>query len=357
MKDTLARGKAVAASLAGAWRRSPPAFPLAPATLDAILPLLAASGAGGLVWHRLRESSLRTTHAGRELQQHYRQQTLRDIDQQHAIGELLSRLRAAGIEPLLIKGWSSARLYPEPGLRPSCDVDLCVPPDRLEAALTALSQEPLPCAVDLHAGVPDLPDQSWDAVFRRSRLEMLCDVPIRILGPEDRLRLLCLHLARHGIDRPLGLCDVGACLETLPPSFDWNLFRSGGKHLLAWAGCVLGLASRLLGARVPAAQVVPVPAWVERSVLWCWGGGPETPLGHVLRHPIDILRRWRYQGLSLSQSSPMKTAFHLGVGPAVPLPLPMLQVARLVSRKAPRVLRRLVQPRHHVPPSLTIHVP
>jgi hypothetical protein len=69
-------------------------------------------------------------------------------------------------------------------------------------AVAALSAATLPCAVDLHVAVPDLPDRPWDEVFRRSRLAALGEVAVRVLGPEDQLRLLCLHLARHGIARP-----------------------------------------------------------------------------------------------------------------------------------------------------------
>jgi hypothetical protein len=43
---------------------------------------------------------------------------------------------------------------------------------------------------------------------------------IRILGAEDHLRLLCLHLLKHGAWRPLWLCDVAAALESRPSSFD-----------------------------------------------------------------------------------------------------------------------------------------
>ena len=36
----------------------------------------------------------------------------------------------------------------------------------------------------------------WDEVFRRSCLAVRAGVAVRVLGPEDQLRLLCLHLAR-----------------------------------------------------------------------------------------------------------------------------------------------------------------
>jgi hypothetical protein len=347
----------VAAVLAGAWRRTPPALDLPASTLAAVAPTLAVGGAGALAWHRLRETPLRFTSVCRELRQHYRLQTLQALDREEAIRVLLVRLRAAGTEPILIKGWSSARLYPEPALRPVGDVDLCVPPDQLSAAATLLSAAPLPCPVDLHAGVPDLPDRRWDDVYRRARLVALGDAAVRVLGPEDQLRLLCLHLARHGFARPLWLCDVGAWLEQLPADFDWDCFRRGDKHLTAWASCVLGLAGRFLGAHTDGVPftVERTPPWVERAVLWCWGAGRGRPPRHYLRHPAEIVRRWRYHGFGRHPgSTPVKAALQLGLGPVRWLPLLLVQLAAFARRKGIHVLTRLVRPRRGRHP-VTIH--
>ena len=187
----------------------------------------------------------------------------------------------------MIKGWSSARLYPEPGLRPSCDVDLCVASAQLPSAAAALSDAPLPCPVDLHADVPDLADRSWQEVLQRSRLATLDDMAVRVLGAEDQLRLLCLHLAQHGMARPLWLCDIGVCLASLPADFDWDYCLWGRKHHTAWVIAVLGLADTLLGCRCEITPARPAP-WLERAVLWCWGVGAGWPLRYYLRHPMEI---------------------------------------------------------------------
>jgi Uncharacterised nucleotidyltransferase len=355
--NTLAHGETVAAVLAGAWRLSPPPLELRQPALEAIVPLLASGGAGGLAWHRLREKGPRISPAGRELRQHYRMQTLQAVEREEAIRELLPRLRTAGVEPILIKGWSSALLYPEAGLRPSCDVDLCVPPDRLETGITTLSGQKLPCAVDLHRAVPDLPDRTWDEVFRRSRLVALNEIAVRVLGPEDQLRLLCLHLARHGIARPLWLCDIGACLESLPAAFDWDYCLWGRKHLSSWTACVLGLAHRLLHARLPGGAATEIASagspWIERAVHWCWGGGPSRPLRHYLRRPAEVFARLRYQGISCNRSTPIKAAYHLGLEPVFQMPSAIVQLLRLASRKVPHVFRRLGRPRITLP--FTVH--
>ena len=355
---TFKRGATVAAVLAGAWRHTPPTLRLAPGTLEEVIPLLAAGGAGGLAWHRVRDIDLGDTSAASELRQHYRLQALRSVDRESALTELLRRLRSAGVEPILIKGWSSAHLYPEPGLRPSADADLCVAADRLPAAAAALSAAALPCAVDLHGDVPDLQDRPWHEVFRRSRLLPLGDEAVRVLGPEDQLRLLCLHLTRHGIARPLWLCDVGACLESLPADFDWHCCLTGDPYLADWTTCVLGLAERLLDARAtrPPQPFARVPAWIERAVQWCWGAGSGKPLQHYLRDPAEVVRRLRYHGISPNHgSTPIKAALHLGLGPNRGLPLLFVQLAAFFQRKVPHVWQRLVRPRRRGSFPFTIH--
>jgi hypothetical protein len=233
------------------------------------------------------------------------------------------------VEPILIKGWSSALLYPGLELRPSCDVDLCIPAAQADAATSALSARPLPCAVDLHLDVPDLPDRTWPELLARSRLAAIGEVAVRVLGPEDQLRLVCLHQARHGLARPLWLCDVGACLESLPEDFDWGLWGFGDRTLSGWAGCVLGLACRLLDAKRAPWQA-DVPGWVERAVLRSWGAAPGRG------------------------SAPIRAAFQLGLGPGTLLPGPLVRIAAFARRKAPRVLR-LLRPRRRVVRGFCVH--
>jgi hypothetical protein len=43
-----------------------------------------------------------------------------------SLTRVVTRLREGGVEPVLVKGPSIARLYPERGLRPFEDLDFCV---------------------------------------------------------------------------------------------------------------------------------------------------------------------------------------------------------------------------------------
>jgi hypothetical protein len=288
--------------LAGSWRRSVPALDLAAEALESVAPALLDKGAGALGWWRVRHSGLRATAPARQLHQAYRLHALEALEHERHLEHAVSGLRSAGIEPILIKGWASARLYPEPGLRPYGDLDLCVHPDQLTEAMDALTKTAPECGpAELHEGVPDVPDRSWEELYRRSRLAPLGPVEVRVLGPEDQLRQLCLHFWRHNAFRPLWLCDIAATLETAPPDFDWDFCLSGDRVLVDWTLTMCALACRLLGARVEQPAIATaherLPLWVVRTVLWKWGPGSiKRPLSHYARHPTElpgaILHRW-----------------------------------------------------------------
>ena len=140
---------------------------------------------------------------------------------ERSLQQAISLLRQAGVEPVLVKGWAIARLYPEPGLRPYCDIDLCVLPEQYAAAKAALqSHTAQGCDVDLHAGFGKFCERQTAAILERSQLVRLGEVEVRVLAAEDHLRFLCLHLLRHGAVRPLWLCDIAVLLENRPAQFN-----------------------------------------------------------------------------------------------------------------------------------------
>jgi hypothetical protein len=277
------RGAQAASVLAGAWRVTPPPLDLSAEALAEVVPLLLEGGAGALGWRRVCQSSLAQSRVARPLREAYRRQVLEAAIMEGQFRELAQRFQAAGVEPILIKGWAVARLYPEPGLRPFDDFDLCVPPEQLAAVKNVLDQAAGQCGwVDLHRGVPEVPDRTWDELWQRSQRVSLGEVEVRLLAAEDHLRLLCLHLWRHHayrFYRPLWLCDIGAFLETLPAGFDWDYCLHGDRVTVDWVRCVLGLAGRLLGARLEhpavAERIRTLPPWLVNTVLWGWGASPH----------------------------------------------------------------------------------
>lgn len=295
-RERTERGRRIAAALEGAWRRAPPPLSLSPEELGRVAPILTGTGAGALAWCRIRSTEQALGPAADAFKDAYRLNTLTDAVQEERVARAVGCLRGARIEPFLAKGWAAARLYPEPGLRPSGDIDLYVPRDRHPEARQALEAGRAAGGVDLHRGFDELDDREPGQLLARSRTMVAAGVGVRVFGPEDHLRLLCLHLLRHGASRPLWLCDVGAAVESRPDGFDWDYFRSGSRWRAEAAVITLALARRLLGARVEGTGADDrgraLPSWLVPAVLRQWGGGPawrDAMTGH-LRSPAAALR-------------------------------------------------------------------
>lgn len=289
----------IALSLLGSWRQHPPDHDLTAGELAAAAPLLIARGEGALVWWKVRQSLRCTSPPALKLREAYRFQVLQSEFYEQAIRRLARSLRATGVEALLGKGAAAARFYPEPGLRPAGDVDLYVRPDQYPYAVSLLdhfnrqvSDSGL-FSVDLHNGVPELDDRSFGELIRRSR--EVCELGLRVFGPEDHLRLLCLHALRHGLVRPLWLCDIAAALESQTSKFEWDYFFGGVARRAEWCRVALRLARQLLGARLDEYQLAavapaPLPDWLPSAVIKQWQT-LRTP--HGRRAPVTLHLRLR----------------------------------------------------------------
>ena len=292
------RGRIVASTLRGAWRPSPGAFSGSGAELSEVAPLLIRGGAGALAWCRIRDTPLRYTTSGAQLHNRYRLQAVRGALHASVIAGAIRCLCEAGIVSILGKGWAAALTYPDHALRPEGDIDLYVREDEYAAALKVLSTPHggrFP--VDLHRGLADV-GGPWTEAQERSRLVRTGDTKVRIFGEEDHLRLLILHLLRHGAWRPLWLCDVASALEQRRPVFDWDYLLRGDRRTADWIACTIALAGHLLGASAAGApdriESRPVPPWLIRSVVRQWGALSFVP--HGCRVSVrTVLRRspWR----------------------------------------------------------------
>jgi Uncharacterised nucleotidyltransferase len=300
-----ARGAMVAAAVRGGWRENPPPPTLPIDELTEITPLLLDAGCGALGWWCVRGSSIAATPAAEQLRDAYRLHTLQAAVHERDLAEVVRALSAAGIEPLIIKGWTAARFYAEPGLRPYGDIDVCVAPEQLTAARAPLANVGPAVDVDLHGGLnvnrralPDLP--SFEEARARAVRVRLEDVEVPILAPEDHITLLCVHLLSHGVSRPVWLCDVAAALERLPGDFDWERCLNRTPRLASWVAATVILAQRLLGAEAEHLPSGPRPRWLERAVLKEWGSRRRdypgdliglTPARHLRpRHALRVVR-------------------------------------------------------------------
>ena len=346
-------GETVAGILRGAWRHNPPELDLAENELDRVTPLLLASGAASLGWWRVRNSSLKSTQSALELQQAYRLHSLQSALHQSEITDLVSLARDAGAEPVLVKGWAVARLYPEMGLRPYGDVDLCFSKESYAKAEAAFANLDLTrYQVDLHEGFSKLDNLSAEQLLSRSRPISIGGMEVRVLGEEDQLRILCTHALRHSVWRPLWLCDIAVAIETRSPEFDWQRCVGRDAREADWVACAIGLAHRFLGARIEGTPVEQranaLPAWLVRQTLKNWSAPfPELypplsytrpfvtyfrdPTGLVrtlrmrwpdpieatirMRGPFNSFPRWPYQVANASRRITMFLGGLLGAGP------------------------------------------
>jgi hypothetical protein len=286
----------MAAMLAGSWRRSPPELECSADELKVVAPLLQGSGTAALCWWRLQYSSLRNVTIAKKLHQAYRLNTLQAVLSQQAIKQAIALLRSAEVEPILVKGWAAAGVYPEEGMRPYGDIDLCVRPEQFGSAETVLkSLADKQYELDLHKGFTKFGGGSADELYARSRLIRLEEINVRVLSSEDHLRFLCIHMLREGAWRPLWLCDVAAAVESRSADFDWDCCLTQNRRLSDWVICAIRLAHQLLDANIsatPADKTLrPLPRWLIPTILKEWA----TPLPSMIqRHYAPMASYWSY---------------------------------------------------------------
>jgi len=244
-----------------------------------------------------------------QLQQAHKLFTIYSALHERNIKTVFGLFRSNGIEPILIKGWAAARLYPDLGLRPYGDIDLCIPRHQYASALHLLEGPELnECSVDLvHEEVTEIGGQTFEDLYVRSSLVGLDDVEVRIPSAEDHLWILCLHFLKHGGRIPLGLCDVAVALESRPQNFNWDLCLGGSSKKTHWIASTLALANQLLEASLndtPFAKETDVPKWLPDYVLRQWRSPYATflptkfasDLRKYLRNPTrlwsDLRDRW-----------------------------------------------------------------
>ena len=305
------RGQALARALWRCWDREPAtvATPPCPATLT----LGRVSGVGSLLASRRAAcprwipSDLRRDARLIAIESHRRQRDLLRV---------FAHLRSAGIEPILVKGWSVARSYACPERRPLGDLDLCVEPEALTRAVQAARELNLPAnSVDLHAGVPDLCGERWADLYARSQLAPLHGEGIRVLHPVDLFRLVCMHFVRHLGSRPLWLVDVAVLLESYRDMLAQEIALIDGLPAGEWLHQVAHLAHTLLGARSPWPPPREVPEWLAPSVLWLWGHvGAMPPLREIVRTRAELADALRFRWWH-----PTRAVWRLGLSPTTPL--------------------------------------
>lgn len=339
-KERTSKGQAISDVLSGAWRSNPLPLQISEDELKRIAPLLLKSGAGALVWRRLRDSHLQTSSHVVEFHHLFRSQILKARIDQAQIEKVFKTLRSAGMEPILVKGWAIARIYPERGMRPYGDIDLCVRPEHYREAKALLnSTEGQHHQTDLHYGFATLGGMDFDEMYERSHLVKLGETKVRVLDPEEHLLVLCFHMLREGAWRPLWLCDVAAALESRPENFNWDRCIAGSEQNRRILACALGLAHELLDANIQespfASSDEQLPPWVIPTVLNEWASPlPSMPRRHAAPLATHIRRPLRFSAAIADRwPNPIEATVVLGA-PFDKRPRIPLQVGAYLMRAA-----------------------
>jgi hypothetical protein len=208
--------------------------------------LAAAHGVVGIVVQNLNASCAANRDAWLLAQRFLRAKQVRSLRLRRFADELLDRLAAAGVPAVDFKGSDFADyLYPKPGLRPTNDIDILVPRDRLNDTAAVLTQLGYAKAVapPMRFAESEYGEQSWNhraaadievdlhwnlinhpSLRRRASIEMadldwetVANRPGRLRAtPATRLIIAAAHATfGHQFDRLLLLCDIREACRSL----------------------------------------------------------------------------------------------------------------------------------------------
>jgi hypothetical protein len=200
------------------------------------------------------------------------------------------------IEPILIKGYSAALNYPEPHLRPLGDIDLAVNPKHFARVLEVNKRLKMG-EVDLHKGLRHLDTLSWSDIFENSKLIRCGQTNIRILRPEDHLRVLCVHWLNDGGINKEKLWDIYYAVKNRGENFDWErCLETVSRRRRKWVICAIGAAHKYLALEIAdtplAEEAKQLPAWMIQTIEKEWNSPVKFKYLHIcLRDRKEFLKQ------------------------------------------------------------------
>lgn len=227
----------------------------------------------------------------------YRWQLLQLRLSEKRISEAVAFFRHHKIEPILIKGWAAAQNYPKPFERQFSDVDLIIAPEKYDEAVFFLEDYAENYAIDLHSGARHLDSVRYENLFENTKLVKCGETYIRVLRPEDHLRVLCVHWLTDGGENKDRLWDVYHAVANRPNDFDWDrCLKVISQTRRRWIICTIGLAHRYLKLDVKdtpfAGEVGDIPRWVTETVEREWKSVEKLiPLHWCFHNKVELLKQ------------------------------------------------------------------
>ncbi len=212
------------------------------------------------------------------------------------VAQVFRLFRDNDIEPVLIKGFAADQYYPADVFRPSIDVDLAVSAADFEKA-ERLAATADGMAIDLHKELRHLDTLPWADLFENTRLIDAEGTQIRVLRPEDHLRVLAVHWLNDGGINREKLWDVYYLIASRKSDFDWNrALDVVPANRRRWIECTILLAHKYLGLDLKhvsiEADVNTLPKWLTNSIERSWADPPkEVPLWLLNRRPAEFAKQ------------------------------------------------------------------
>jgi len=210
------------------------------------------------------------------------------------------KLSAAGLDPILLKGWSVERFYDDGQYRISTDIDLLFKEKaakQLDNCLTGLRSF---AVIDQHFCPFHLDKLGFDELFTKSYTVELDGVPVRVLADEDNLRVNCVHWLTDGGVNKERLWDIFYLVKNRRQDFEWErCLDSNGPIRRTWVMAAIATARDVLGLDVsglPAeVKEFELPAWYEQTLAreWRLGVYPRRVLSAVIFRPALFFEQLR----------------------------------------------------------------